>query len=285
MRSLIIFVLSLTLLVACGRNSVRVPTITDDRDGNYLYGKFVWHDLVTDDVPAARDFYGKLFDWEFKGRGGDGAPYLTAVKDDVPLAGIVKADRLQEQVNESRWIGYISVPDVDKVASLILNSGGLIYRAPMELEVRGPQAIVGDNKGAAFGIINANGGDPIDSEPKEGTWLWNELLTDAPENVTSFYASLAGYKVGRVSGENSKDYYIMSYEGKQRAGITSIPWENAKPNWLPYLMVNDLRAKISQAESLGARIIIAPDQNIQNGNIAILADPTGAVFGLQNWPQ
>ena len=284
MRSLIIFVLSLTLLVACGRNSVRVPTITDDRDGNYLYGKFVWHDLVTDNVPAARDFYGQLFGWEFEGRGGDGAPYLTAVKDDIPIAGIVKTDRLQEQVNESRWISYISVPDVDKVSSLILNSGGLIYRAPIELEVRGRQAIVGDNKGAAFGIITANGGDPIDSGIKEGTWLWDELVTDSPEDVVTFYASLAGYEINDMSDGNSKDYYILSFEGKQRAGITSIPWENAKPNWLPYIMVSDLLTKISQAEDLGARIIIAPDQNIQNGNIAILADPTGAVFGLQKWP-
>ena len=284
MKSPIIFVLSIILLAACGRNSIRVPTITDERDGNYLYGKFVWHDLITDDVPAARDFYGELFGWEFEGRGGDGAPYLTAVQDDKPLAGIVKTDRLQEQVNESRWISYISVRDVDKVASYILNSGGLIYKAPMELEVRGRQAIVGDNSGAAFGIINADGGDPSDAGSKEGSWLWDELVTDYPEDVVTFYASLAGYESHVRSDENSKDYYILSLEGKQRAGITSIPWQNAKPNWIPYIMVSDLTAKISQAEGLGARIIIAPDQNIQNGNIAILADPTGAVFGLQKWP-
>jgi predicted enzyme related to lactoylglutathione lyase len=284
MRSLNIFVLSLTLLVACGRNRVRVPTITDDRDGKYLYGKFVWHDLVTDNVPAARDFYGQLFGWEFEGRGGDGAPYLNAVQDDIPIAGIVKTDRLQEQVNESRWISYISVPDVDKVASHILNSGGLIYKAPMELEVRGHQAIVGDNSGAAFGIITANGGDPLDSGSKEGTWLWDELVTDYPQDVVTFYASIAGYEISDMSDGNPEDYYILSIEGKQRAGITSIPWENAKPNWLPYIMVNDLSTKISQAEGLGVRSIIAPDQNIQNGNIGILADPTGAVFGLQKWP-
>lgn len=284
MRSIIISVISLTLLAACGRNSVRVPTITDERDGNYLYGKFVWHDLVTNNVPAARDFYGELFGWEFEGRGGDGAPYLTAIKDDRPLAGIVKADRLQEQVNESRWISYISVRDVDKAASFILNTGGLIYTAPMELEVRGRQSIVGDNSGAAFGIINANGGDPLDSELKEGSWIWDELVTDNPKDMAIFYASLAGYKNSDVSDGKAKDYYILSIEGEQRAGITSVPWQNAKPNWIPYIMVSDLSIKISQAEGLGARIIIAPDQNIQNGNIAIMADPTGAVFGIQKWP-
>ncbi len=40
-----------------------------------LLGKFVWHDLVTDDPAAARRFYGSLLGWEFEQtthpRGGD----------------------------------------------------------------------------------------------------------------------------------------------------------------------------------------------------------------------
>jgi predicted enzyme related to lactoylglutathione lyase len=263
---------------------VRLPTITDDRDGNYIYGKFVWHDLVTDNVPAARDFYGQLFGWEFEGRGGDGAPYLTAIQNDLPIAGIVKADRLQEQVNESRWIGYISVRDVDKTAKRILNTGGLIYKAPMDLEVRGRQAIVGDNKGAAFGIITANGGDPVNEELKEGSWLWDELLTRDPETVIAFYSALAGYEIKEISDTNLQNYYVLSLDGKQFAGITSMAWAGIQPNWIPYIMVRDLQAKISLAKSLGAKIIVAPNQNVQRGNIAILADAAGAVFGMQKWP-
>ena len=284
MKTTIIFVLILALMIACGRNSVRVPTITEERSGNYLYGKFIWHDLVTDDITLARDFYAELFGWEFEGRGGDRAPYLTALHNNIPVAGIVKSDRLQEGVNESRWISYISVPDVDKAAGFILNNGGLIYTAPMDVEIRGRLAIVGDNKGAAFGILRANGGDPDDTEPETGTWFWNELITYDPQNVLDFYTSLAGYEVKKTSADGLKEYIVLTVEDKLRAGITSVRWENVRPNWLPYILVSDIQSMITRAEELGASVIIAPDQKIRNGTIAILADPTGAVFGLQQSP-
>jgi hypothetical protein len=39
-----------------------------------LLGKVIWHDLITEDVDAAREFYGGLFGWTFEdstGPGGD----------------------------------------------------------------------------------------------------------------------------------------------------------------------------------------------------------------------
>ena len=36
------------------------------------HGKFVWHDLMTTDVAAAKRFYGELFGWKLeKGDHGD----------------------------------------------------------------------------------------------------------------------------------------------------------------------------------------------------------------------
>src|SRR5262245_42066832 len=35
-----------------------------------LPGKFVWADLVTDNVVTARQFYGRLFNWTFRDLGG-----------------------------------------------------------------------------------------------------------------------------------------------------------------------------------------------------------------------
>ena len=101
-----------TLLILCGllfvsscmRNRIWVPPITENPTGVYNPGEFVWHDLLTDDVPAAKRFYQEVFDWEFRGRGGDGAPYLTAYHNDLPVAGLVKSDRLEADRSESRWI-------------------------------------------------------------------------------------------------------------------------------------------------------------------------------------
>ncbi len=281
MKTFYFYILTIFLLIACGRNTVRIPTITEDQNGNYLYGKIVWHDLITDNIPVARDFYSEMFGWEFEGRGGDGAPYLTAYYNDRPIAGLVKSDRLEEEVNESRWISYFSVPDVDRVFGIILNSGGLIYKAPMDLDVRGRLAIVGDNKGASFGIITANGGDPEDRQSARNTWIWDELITSDPGDVIELYSALAGYEIQDVSSGGYSEHYILLTGDKQRAGITTVPWQQVHPNWLPYILVEDINSMITRAENLGARLIVAPDQNIQNGTIAILADPSGAVFGMQ----
>ncbi|UYI17158.1 hypothetical protein [Myxococcus xanthus] len=40
-----------------------------------LYGKFVWHDLVTDNPAAAKRFYRDLFGWEFVDIRGGLRPY------------------------------------------------------------------------------------------------------------------------------------------------------------------------------------------------------------------
>ena len=43
-----------------------LPPLTTASGNPRLPGKFVWADLVTDDVPAARKFYAGLFGWTFR---------------------------------------------------------------------------------------------------------------------------------------------------------------------------------------------------------------------------
>ena len=57
----------LLLLTNCSRELPKVPPVTASPSGEYHPGKFVWHDLMTTDVPAVKKFYGDLFGWEFDG--------------------------------------------------------------------------------------------------------------------------------------------------------------------------------------------------------------------------
>ena len=57
-----------------------------------------------------------------------------------------------------------------------------------------------------------------------------------------------------------------------------------KPNWLPYLRVEDPAAMAARAESLGGRVILSPRPEIRGATVAIVADPTGGVVALQKWP-
>ena len=52
--------LALFLILAFGARS---PVAADGPAGAALYGKFVWNDLLTKDLPAARAFYASMFGW------------------------------------------------------------------------------------------------------------------------------------------------------------------------------------------------------------------------------
>ena len=55
-----------------------------------LIGKFVWHDLITDDVGAARGFYGGLFGWDFEDTTGPrGTDYTVITASGRYVGGIV----------------------------------------------------------------------------------------------------------------------------------------------------------------------------------------------------
>ena len=64
-----------------------LPPLTTVSGSPRLPGKFVWADLVTDDVPAARTFYGRLFGWTFR----DVGKYTIAANDERPLCRDVPA--------------------------------------------------------------------------------------------------------------------------------------------------------------------------------------------------
>src|SRR6185436_9790275 len=86
-----------------------VPPLTTVSGSPRLPGKFVWADLVTDDVAAARKFYSGLFGWSFRDLGG----YVVVANDDRPLGGIFHRPRPADRPQAvPRWFGYISVRSV-----------------------------------------------------------------------------------------------------------------------------------------------------------------------------
>ena len=123
-------------------------------------GKFVWADLVTDDVSAAQKFdLGALFGWSFSNYGG----YVIGKTDDRPVCGIFQRPRPTDQPRaRPRWFGYISVANVDKARNAVLKAGGRELAAPKKLPDRGEQAVFADAEGAMFGVVKSSSGDPED---------------------------------------------------------------------------------------------------------------------------
>jgi predicted enzyme related to lactoylglutathione lyase len=260
-------------LVGCATGGTALPPITETATGEYQVGKFVWFDLLTEDPGAARAFYQGLFDWTVDNSDGP-AGYFTIRHDGVAIGGIAKIEN-EIDASEAIWLGSLSVEDVDAAAKTTAARGGEVIDPPTDVGGRGRMAIIRDPSGAELGVLRSATGDPAESKPTAGRWLWTELVTDDSKTAEAFYAELVGYRVQTVETGDDLIYRVVGRDGRARAGIVEVEWKNVEPNWLPYVGVADLNTTIRSAYALGGRLLL------RNGDIAILTDPTGGAIGIQ----
>ena len=258
-----------------------LPPLTTTKNPR-LPGKFVWADLVTDDVPAARKFYGRLFNWTFR----DAGSYTIAANDDRPLCGMFHRARPKNKDAEPRWFGYISVKSVGGAERAVTRSGGRVLAEAKKLEQRGEQAIFADPEGAVFGVIKSSSGDPEDFLAEPGDWIWIELLSRDARKAAQFYRDIAGYEVVENSGSNRLSDYVLVSESYARATTKTISSANpqVQPTWLPFVRVKDTGASVALAKELGGKTLLEPKPDLFDGKVAVIADPTGAAIGLMEWP-
>ena len=274
---LVIFLGFVTLLqTGCSLiHRVDAP-VFEESTFTYSPGKFIWHDLVTSDVAEARDFYGQLLNWTFEQRGR----YTIVKLNGKRIGGILDIQSKSLDRHVARWISSLSVPDVDQAASVVLSHGGKIHRGPEQIGDRGRVALVSDPHGAQFSLIRTENGDPGDGPIEEGSWLWHELWTNDPIDSANFYKTLAGYS----EIENIDSYLILKVDEQPRAGIRNLFNKALEQRWVPVIKVNDVKTISTLANQLGGRVIIEPENPDFVDQVALLADPSGALFMIQEWP-
>ncbi len=259
-----------------------LPPLSTASGSARLPGKFVWADLVTDDVPAARKFYAQLFGWKFWDMGS----YTIAANGDRPLCGMFQRPRPADRPQaKPRWFGYISVKDIEKAQRAVRDAGGRELAAPQKMPKRGEQAVFADAEGAVFGVVKSSSGDPEDFLAEPGDWVWVELLSRDARKAAEFYRTVAGYKIVENTATNRLSDYVLSSEGYARATVRGIPKERAQvePNWLLFVRVKNLGETVAQTKQLGGRVLLEPSAQLFDGKLAIIADPTGAAIGLLEW--
>jgi hypothetical protein len=267
---------------ACASTQLIVPPVTTTSTNEYQEGKFVWYDLLTDDVLAVKKFYGGLFGWEFEGEQRIDAEYTVIIQNGAPIGGIIF--RKERKVDHSQWLSYLSVPDVDRAVGMIAAKNGIIYREPFELPDRGRVAVVADPQGAPIVLIKSQGGDPADRGLITNNWLWTELFASDVKAAADFYSQLVGYSVEKFDTGLKIPYYVFKKNDSLRGGLLKLPWEGVKPNWLPYVLVDNPAETAEKVQSLGGRVLIAPNKDIRKGNVVLIQDPAGAVLAIQKWP-
>ena len=104
-----------------------------------------------------------------------------------------------------------------------------------------------------------------------------ELHTQDPEKAKKFYGELFDWTL--------KDYPDMNYtiievgEGTG-GGMMKSSTPDALPQWVPYILVDDISASTKKAKSLGATLLEDVTEIPDMGWFSMFHDPTGAAFAL-----
>jgi len=284
-RRLAVLAIVALLPIAASCAGLWLAPVTSPPTGEFHGGKFVWRDLITHDVPAARRFYGDLFGWTFDGAEGQ-ASYTVIKHQGRPIGGIAYSNRNVDGRRVTQWVGMLSVDDVDRSVAVLRQAGGSVYFGPSTVPDRGRLAVVADPQGALLALVRASGGDPPDGEPSAGDWLWTELWSKDPAAAAPFYKSLAGYEQRSVPlpRDSSRVYTVFARDGKPRAGLIQHPFPDRRTSWLSYVRVDDVAGVAAKARSLGAQFALEPRPDVRDGSVAVIVDPTGAAFTIQKWP-
>ena len=116
-------------------------------------GVFVWDELATSDVAAAKTFYADVLGWSSEDVNMGGFTY-TILKHPNAEQGSAGA-MPQGEAPAPMWLSYINAPDIDTTAAKATELGAAVMREPFDIENIGRIAIVVDPTGAAFGLFKS----------------------------------------------------------------------------------------------------------------------------------
>jgi predicted enzyme related to lactoylglutathione lyase len=115
-----------------------------------------------------------------------------------------------------------------------------------------------------------------------GSFCWPELATTDQGAAIAFYRDLFGWDVNDQPMGPGETYSLFRLRGKDAgAAYTMRPEERkagAPPHWNAYVKVSSADDAARRAQELGATVFAPPFDVMESGRMAVLQDPTGAVF-------
>jgi predicted enzyme related to lactoylglutathione lyase len=239
-------------------------------------GTFSWVDLTTSDGEAAKSFYSGLFGWEFEDNEipGDGGVYVICKVDGKNVAAISPA----ADQGPPHWNNYVTVSRADDTAAQAKELGATVLAEPFDVIEAGRMAVIQDPTGAVLSVWEPRDAIGAELVNEPGTLTWNELHTPDPAKALDFYAGLFGWTSEEMDTGEGNPFYAVIRNGERTNGGVMDAQPEEPPNWLPYFVAESRDDDAAKAAELGARELFRMD--MQQGNLAILADPQGAPFAV-----
>ena len=119
---------------------------------------------------------------------------------------------------------------------------------------------------------------------KPGTFCWVELGTTASEAAKKFYTALFGWTFDDNPVGPGMVYTMLKQDGKDVGALYELMPEmkaqGIPPHWLSYASVASADESAAKAKELDATLMKEPFDVMTVGRMAVVQDPTGAVFAL-----
>jgi uncharacterized protein len=117
-----------------------------------------------------------------------------------------------------------------------------------------------------------------------GSFCWLDLSTTDPEGAKKFYSQLFNWGMNDLTFDEGMTYTLLQLKGKDIGGLAPQMKEQrdmgVPPNWLSYVAVTSAGDAAEKASRLGGKILMGPMDVMDKGRMAVLQDPTGAVFAV-----
>jgi len=119
---------------------------------------------------------------------------------------------------------------------------------------------------------------------KPGTFCWVELGTSNGEEAKNFYTKLFGWGFNDIPIGPNEVYTILKLNDKSVGALYQLNSEmkaqGIPPNWLSYVSVTSADETAQKSKDAGGTLMKEPFDVFDLGRMAVVKDPTGAVFAL-----
>ncbi len=252
-------------------------------------GRFMWHELMTSDTAAARQFYTQVVGWGASQwpTPPDGAPvdYTMWMAGEGPVGGLMGIPK-EGPVKDAppNWLAYVAGPDVDARVGETTRRGGAVIAPAMTMPGVGRFAVLRDPQGAVFAVITGEGNAPAESDPRPLEFSWHELATTDYQAAADFYGAIFGWD---PKGDHDMGpmgiYHMFGRDRFTYGGMFDKPAQMpAPPHWLHYVQVDSADAAAARATAAGGTVVNGPMEVPGGDRIAQIRDPQGAMFAVHS---
>jgi len=248
------------------------------------HGRFVWYELVTNDVAAATAFYCRVMGWGAWDASTPGKPYIlfgdgkSTISALTPLPGEARRTGVQPT-----WVGYVGVDDVDAAAERVVQLDGVVHVAPTDVAAVSRFSVLTDPQGARFGLLKWRNAaqQPLAAADAAGRVGWHEFLAADWEQAWVFYVALFGWRKEEADVSEATTYQPFSAGEQMIGGMFTKPRRIPAPFWLYYFNTADIDAAAERVAAGGGQVLEGPLETAGGSWVIQCADPQGAAFALE----